>query len=133
MAEKVYLTSDQYVVKCLEDKEKEIAKLNEKYDDLFAKFVVLQAESKKFERLKKWFKLEETSTGNGYQIVVRDEDGHYLNTAAYCWNKEEPDQEFKDLLDLLGLEFPGAKNNGHNRCENCDEFEEELQIMLGEQ
>lgn len=112
MAEKVYLTSDQYVVKCLEDKEKEIAKLNEKYYDLLAKFVVLQAESKKFERLKKWFKLEEASTGNGYQIVVRDEDGHYLNTAAYCWNKEEPDQEFKDLLDLLGLEFPGAKNNG---------------------
>lgn len=112
MAEKVYLTSDQFVVKLLGEKEEQIAKLNEKYDDLLAKFVVLQAESKKFERLKKWFKLEETSTGNGYQIVVRDEDGHYLNTAAYCWNKEEPDQEFKDLLDLLGLEFPGAKNNG---------------------
>ena len=112
MAEKVYLTADQYVVKCLEDKEKEIAKLNEKYDDLLAKFVKLQAENKKFERLKNWFKLEETSTGNGYQIVVRDGNGRYLNTAAYCWNKENPDQEFLDLLDLLGLEFPGAKNNG---------------------
>ncbi len=112
MAEKVYLTADQYVVKCLEDKEQEIAKQNEKYDDLLARFVKLQAENKKFERLKKWFKLEETSTGNGYQIVVRDENDRYLNTAAYCWNKENPDQEFLDLLDLLGLEFPGAKNNG---------------------
>lgn len=106
MAEKVYLTADQYVVKCLEDKEQEIAKLNEKYDDLLKRFVTLQAENKKFEQLKKWFKLEETSTGNGYQITVRDEDGHYLNTAAYCWDKQNPDQKFVDLLDLLGLKLP---------------------------
>lgn len=105
MAEKVYLTADQYVVKCLEDKEQEIAKLNEKYDDLLKRFVTLQAENKKFEQLKKWFSLEETSTGNGYQIAVRD-DGHYKSTIAYCWNKEEPDQEFLDLLDLLGLKLP---------------------------
>ena len=106
MAEKVYLTSDQYVVKLLEEKEQEIVKLNEKYDDLLKRFVILQGENKKFDQLKKWFKLEETSTGNGYQVTVRDEDGHYLNTAAYCWNKENPDQKFLDLLDLLGLEFP---------------------------
>ena len=107
MAEKVYLTSDQYVVKLLEEKEQEIVKLNEKYDDLLKRFVVLQGENKKFERLKNWFKLEETSTGNGYQIVVIDENNHYLNTVAYCWDKENPDQKFLDLLDLLGLEFPG--------------------------
>ena len=108
MAEKVCLTADQYVVKCLEDKEKEIAKLNEKYDDLLARFVKLQAENKKFEELKKLFSLEETSTGNGYQLVVRDEDGHYTSTLAYCWNKEEPDQKFLDLLELVGIKFPGG-------------------------
>ena len=103
MAEKVYLTSDQYVVKLLEEKEQEIVKLNEKYDELLKKFLTLQGENKKFDQLKNWFRLEETSTGNGYQITVRDEDGHYLNTAAYCWDKENPDQKFLDLLDLLGL------------------------------
>lgn len=107
MAEKVYLTADQYVVKCLEDKEQEIAKLNEKYDDLLKRFVTLQAENKKFEQLKKMFSLEETSTGNGYQIVVRD-DGNYKSTLAYCWNKEEPDQKFLDLLELIGIKFPGG-------------------------
>ena len=40
MAEKVYLTSDQYVVKLLEEKEQEIVKLNEKYDDLLKRFVI---------------------------------------------------------------------------------------------
>lgn len=108
MAEKVYLTADQYVVKCLEDKEQEIAKLNEKYDDLLARFVKLQAENKKFEELKKMFSLEETSTGNGYQLVVRDEDGHYTSTLAYCWRKEEPEQKFLDLLELVGIKFPGG-------------------------
>jgi len=107
MAEKVYLTADQYVVKCLEEKDQEIAKLNEKYDDLLKRFVTLQAENKKFEQLKKWFSLEETSTGNGYQLAVRDEDGHYTSTIAYCWDKERPDQKFLDLLDLVGIEFLG--------------------------
>ena len=108
MAEKVYLTADQYVVKCLEEKDEEIAKLNERYDDLLAKFVKLQAENKKFEQLKQWFSLEETTTGNGYQLVVRDEDGHYKNTIAYCWDKEQPDQKFLDLLELVGIKFPGG-------------------------
>lgn len=106
MAEKVYLTADQYVVKCLEDKEQEIAKLNEKYDDLLKRFVVLQVENKKFEELKKWFSLEETSTGNGYQLVFRYADGYCKDTLAYCWNKENPDKEFLDLLELVGIEFP---------------------------
>lgn len=108
MAEKVYLTSDQYVVKLLGEREEEIAKLNEKYDDLLKRFVVLQVENKKFAQVKQWFSLEETSTGNGYQIVVRDEDGHYTSTLAYCWNKEEPDQKFLDLLELIGIKFPGG-------------------------
>ena len=107
MAEKVYLTSDQYVVKLLEEKEQEIVKLNEKYDDLLKRFVVLQGENKKIDQLKKWFNLEETTSGNGYQIAVRDENGHYIGTVAYCWDKENPDQKFLDLLDLLGLKFPG--------------------------
>lgn len=108
MAEKVYLTADQYVVKCLEDKEQEIAKLNEKYDDLFARYVKLQVEDKKFAQVKQWFSLEETSTGSGYQLVVRGEDGHYTSAIAYCWNKEEPEQKFLDLLELVGINFPGG-------------------------
>ena len=108
MAEKVYLNADQYVVKCLEEKDQQIAKLEEKYDDLLAKYVKLQVEDKKFEELKRLFSLEETSTGNGYQLVVRVEDGHYISTLAYCWNKEEPDQKFLDLLELVGIKFPGG-------------------------
>ena len=108
MAEKVYLTADQYVVKCLEEKDQQIVKLEEKYDDLLKKFVVLQVESKKFAQVKQWFALKETATGNGYQLVVRDDDGDYRQTIAYCWNKEEPKQEFLDLLELIGIKFPGG-------------------------
>ena len=108
MAEKVYLTSDQYVVKLLQQKEQELYDLNEKYNELLARFVKLQVENKKFEQVKQWFSLEETSTGNGYQIIVRDEDGNYTSTLAYCWNKEEPDQKFLDLFELIGIKFPGG-------------------------
>lgn len=103
MAEKVYLTADQYVVKCLEEKEQEIVKLNEKYDDLLKKFLNLKGKAEKLENLKEWFRVEETSSGNGYQIAVRDSDGHYIGTVAYSWDKENLDQKFLDLLDLLGL------------------------------
>ena len=108
MAEKVYLTADQYVVKCLEEKDQQIAKLEEKYDDLLAKYVKLQVEDKKFAQVKQWFSLEETSTGSGYQLVVKDYNGRYSNTVAYCWNKEKPEQEFLDLLELVGIKFPGG-------------------------
>lgn len=104
----IYLTADQYVVKCLEEKEEEISKLNKKYDDLLKRFVTLQTENKKFDELKKLFSLENTTTDNGYQIAVRDEEGRYTGTIAYCWNKEEPDQKFLDLLELVGIEFPGG-------------------------
>lgn len=106
MAEKVYLTSDQYVVKLLGEREEEIAKLNEKYDDLLKRFVVLQVENKKNEELKKTFSLEETALEGGYQLVFRYADGYCKNTLAYCWNKENPDKEFLDLLELVGIEFP---------------------------
>ena len=106
MKEKVYLTADQYVVKCLEDKEQEIAKLNEKYDDLLKRFVTLQTENKKFERLKNWFSLEETSSGNGYQIAIKDDDDCYIGALAYCWDKRNPSQHFINLLGIFGLELP---------------------------
>lgn len=106
MEEKIYLTSDQYVVKLLGEREQEIAKLNEKYDDLLKRFVVLQVKEKKFEQVKQMFTLEETSSGDGYQIAVRDDDGRFQTSIAYCWNKKEPNQRFLELLDLLGLELP---------------------------
>ena len=108
MADIVYLTSDQLVVKMLGEREEEIKKLNEKYDDLLAKYVKLQDEDKKFAQVKQWFSLEETTTGNGYQLVVKDYSGRYSNTVAYCWNKEQPEQEFLDLLELVGIEYPGG-------------------------
>lgn len=106
VAEKVYLTSDQYVVKLLGDKEQEIAKLNKKYDDLLKKFVALQDENKKYEELKKRFSVEETTEGQGYKIIIKDEDGNYQSTFAYCWDKEEPSPDFLKLLDLIGLTLP---------------------------
>ncbi len=108
MAEKVYLTADQYVVKCLEEKEQEIAKLNEKYDDLLKRLVTLQVENQKYVALKRLFSLEETSSGNGYQIVVIDDEYDSKYPVAFCWNKENPDQKFLDLLELIGIEFPGG-------------------------
>ena len=106
MAEKVYLTSDQYVVKLLQQKEQELYDLNEKYNELLARFVKLQVENKKFEQVKQWFSLEETKLGSGYQLLVRDDDGEFRNTVAYCWNKKEPKKEFLELLELLGLSLP---------------------------
>lgn len=52
------------------------------------------------------FTLEETSSGDGYQIAVRDDDGRFQTSIAYCWNKKEPNQRFLELLELLDLELP---------------------------
>ena len=56
--DKVYLTSDQYVVKELEESKEEIVKLNAKYDELLAKYVKQQAEIKKLEEVKAKFELK---------------------------------------------------------------------------
>lgn len=105
MAEKLYLTADQFVVKCLEDSEQEIARLNDKYDELLKKYVSLQNDIKRYEQLKQKFELEETLSQNGYQIVIKDAQGLNL-MLAYCFDKENPEPEFLDLLDLLGMELP---------------------------
>lgn len=106
MEEKVYLTSDQYVVKLLGDKEKEIAKLNEKYDELLKRFVVLQAKNDKLQKIQKCFHIEKTLGGKGYQIVFRKTDNTYVGLYAMCFDGKSPDQEFLDALDLFGLQLP---------------------------
>ena len=110
MAEKVYLTSDQYVVKLLQQKEQELDDLNERYNNLIKKFIDSQSAIRKYEEVKSMFALEETSSGNGYQVVVKERDGNCSYSIAYCWNKEKPNQEFLDLLELLGIKFPGGIN-----------------------
>lgn len=109
MPEKIYLSADQYVVKKLEEREQEIALLNNKYDELLGKYLKTQAENKKFETIKHLFKVEETEINEGWKIAIYDKRGDYSCTVAYCWNKENPEPEFLDLLDLLGLELPKEK------------------------
>lgn len=99
--DKVYLTSDQYVVKQLEESKEEITKLNAKYDDLLAKYVKQQAEIKKLEELKARFTLKRNTTDTGYGI--------YLDSASivFQWDSSsEIDDDFQKWLDLLGLELP---------------------------
>lgn len=42
------------------------------------------------------------------------------------------DQAIQKLYEQMCSDCENA-HRCHNRCENCDEFEEELQIILGEQ
>ncbi len=103
--DKVYLTSDQYVVKELEESKEQITKLNTKYDDLLAKYVKQQAEIKKLEEIKAKFELKRTTNDSGYGIYVD-------NVAIfYQWDGCH-DDNFQKLLDFLGLELPSGENNG---------------------
>ena len=108
MAEKVYLTADQYVVKCLEDKEQEITELNEKYDDLLQRFVTLKAELKIFEELKARFECKVTTNKNGYEINYNPNHGDYGQTLMYSWelHPSKQSKEFQNLLDILCLTLP---------------------------
>lgn len=103
--DKVYLTSDQYVVKELEESKEQVTKLNAKYDDLLAKYFKQLAEIKKLEEIKEKFELKRTSSDTGYGI--------YVNNIAieYQWDGCKND-DFQKLLDLLGLELPKGENNG---------------------
>ena len=108
MAEKVYLTADQYVVKCLEEKDQQIAKQEEKYDDLLARFVKLQAKLKELDELKAMFECKVTINKNGFEINYNPEHNKYGHTIMYSWELEPEKQsdEFKSLLNILGLELP---------------------------
>ena len=105
---KVYLTSDQFVVKLLGEREEQLAKLEEKYDDLVAKHVKLQAQLKAFEELKSNFECKLTTNGNGYEINYNPTHGNYGQTIMYSWELDPANQDskFQDLLDVLGLKLP---------------------------
>ena len=63
-----------------------------------------------FKKLKKMVKLEETSTGEGYQIVLYH-NGSYQGTIAYCWDKNDIPQDFLELLEIFGLDLPLPEPN----------------------
>ena len=109
--EKQVLHADQYVVKLLGERENEIAKLQDKYDELLKRFVVLQVELDKFTKVKEMFVCEPTVTGNGYSINFKD--GNCRTSLKYSWQLDPSDQprDFQELLDLLGLELPKVKEN----------------------
>ena len=105
------LHADQYVVKLLGDKENELTKLQERYDELLKRFVVLQVELDKFTKIKEMFVCEPTINENGYSINFKD--GNCRTSLKYSWQLDPNDQprEFQELLDLLGLELPKIKEN----------------------
>lgn len=105
------LHADQYIVKLLGERENEIAKLQNKYDELLKRFVVLQVELDKYTKLKEMFVCELTTTETGYSINYKD--GNLRTSIMYSWQLDPNDQprEFQELLDLLGLELPKIKEN----------------------
>ena len=113
MAEKVYLTSDQLVVKLLGEREEEITKLNERYDELLKKFVTLQAELKIFEELKSRFECKLTTNKCGYEINYNPDHSDYGQTVLYCWELDPAkiETKFQDLLDILCLSLPQVESN----------------------
>lgn len=105
--EKTILTADQYVVKLLGDKENELTKLQERYDELLKKFVKLQVELEKFASFKARFTCDLTVSTTGYSINYHN-DNNTPTSLMYSWELDpnNQSQEFQELLDLLGLELP---------------------------
>lgn len=61
---------------------------------------------KNLKKIRTLFECKETTGGNGYAIYCKQTDGTYGGAVAYCWDKENPNQEFLDWLKVLGLELP---------------------------
>ena len=105
--EKTILTADQYVVKLLGDKENELTKLQERYDELLKKFVKLQVELEKSASFKARFTCDLTLSTTGYSINYHNDD-NTTTSLMYSWELDPNKQtkEFQDLLDFLGLTLP---------------------------
>lgn len=107
------MSASQYVVWLLQEKEKELAEQQEKYDELLKEYLKVNLENtqnkEKLEKIRKFFKVEfNVGENTGYHIQVLDLKGNYETTLAYSWesNPNKQEQEFLDLLDLFGLELP---------------------------
>ena len=100
MDKKVYLTSDQYVVAQLERKDEEIVKLNLDINELSHQLALEKEKNERLEQIRDMFKIDTTADGNGHKIVFNNHGQDYA--VAYCFTKEY-DNEFKELIELLGL------------------------------
>ena len=97
------MRADEYVVNKLVAAENEASEFK-------ARNIFLMQENRELEnKLKKvcsLFECSETTGGNGYQITINDADGHYEGTLIYCWDKENPTENFLNWLEILGLSLP---------------------------
>ena len=105
--EKQVLTADQYVVKLLGDREKELTKLQDKYDELLKRHVKLQVQLEQVATFKARFTCDLTISKTGYSINYHI-DNTTTTSLMYSWELDPNNQpkEFQELLDILGLELP---------------------------
>lgn len=115
------MRADEYVVQqLLENKEKNA--------QLIASNAVLRQENKeletKFNFIKSLFTLEETRDGGGYSICIKGLGYCGDWTIARVWTKkvEEMDEDFINLINALGLEFPIEEPN-------VEELEQDKEIV----
>ena len=108
MGEKVYLTSDQYVVAQLEKKEKEIEKLNEKIDALIKECLVAQAKVKETREFKKNFECNLSVDKTFYKIEFAPKHDGWGTTimVSHSTDKNDLGDNFKEVLNFLELELP---------------------------
>lgn len=99
------MRADEYVVQ-------ELLANKEKNAQLIASNAVLRQENKELETkynfIKSLFTLEETFDGNGYRVCVKGFGYCGDEVIARTWTKkvEEMDEDFINLINALGLEFP---------------------------
>lgn len=112
MGEKVYLTSDQYVVALLEKKEKEIERLNTKIDGLIKECIVAQAKVKETREFKKNFECNLSVDKTFYKIVFVPKHNGWGTTimVSNSTDKNNLGDSFKEILDFLELELPELPN-----------------------
>lgn len=108
MGEKVYLTSDQYVVAQLEKKEQEIERLNGKIDELIKELLVAQAKVKETTEFKKNFECNLSIDKTFYKIEFAPRHDGWGTTVMFSnsTDKNNLGDSFKELLDFLELELP---------------------------
>lgn len=104
------MRADEYVVQ-------QLLEIKEMNAQLIASNAVLRQENKeletKFNFIKSLFTIEETSDGNGYRICVKGLGYCGDSIIARVWTKkvEEMDEDFVNLINALGLEFPIEEPN----------------------
>ena len=106
--EKTYLTSDQYVVMLLEQKEQEIERLNKKIDEVIEKCLIAQAKVKECKDFKKNFECNFSVDKTYYKIEFCPKHDGWGTTLllSNSTDKNNLGDAFKSLLEFLDLELP---------------------------